>query len=103
GGLDGPPRAPPRKLRDCAGKPALERRCGNSLARDGLRGVAALPSDRRGGFAALERGWRRHTARRRTMANKGTMLVGTIGQGVMKSGDDGEAGSRAGRGQGMQS
>ena len=37
------------------------------------------------------------------MAKKGTILVGTIGQGVMTSGDDGESWTRAGVGQGMHS
>lgn len=37
------------------------------------------------------------------MAGKGIILVGTIGQGVMTSGDDGESWTRAGVGQGMHS
>jgi photosystem II stability/assembly factor-like uncharacterized protein len=37
------------------------------------------------------------------MAKKGTILVGTIGQGVMMSADDGETWSRASVGQGMHS
>src|SRR5215208_3289491 len=37
------------------------------------------------------------------MANKGTILVGTIGQGVMSSGDDGDTWGRATIGQGMHS
>ena len=37
------------------------------------------------------------------MANKGTILVGTIGQGVMASADDGESWTRAGVHQGMHS
>jgi len=37
------------------------------------------------------------------MANKGTILVGTVGQGVMKSADDGATWTRASVGQGMHS
>src|SRR5262249_61604890 len=37
------------------------------------------------------------------MANKGSILVGTIGQGIMMSADDGETWRRAGLGQGMHS
>src|SRR5207302_954989 len=37
------------------------------------------------------------------MANKGTILVGTIGQGVMMSADDGESWTRASVRQGMHS
>lgn len=37
------------------------------------------------------------------MASKGTILVGTIGQGVMASADDGESWTRAGVRQGMHS
>ncbi|HEY7648850.1 MAG TPA: hypothetical protein VID04_07565, partial [Methylomirabilota bacterium] len=37
------------------------------------------------------------------MAKKGSILVGTIGQGVMMSRDDGESWTRASVGQGMHS
>src|SRR5437660_6339872 len=37
------------------------------------------------------------------MARTGTILVGTIGQGVMTSADDGESWTRAGMSQGMHS
>ena len=37
------------------------------------------------------------------MTDKGTILVGTVGQGVMMSGDDGESWTRAGVRQGMHS
>ena len=37
------------------------------------------------------------------MGRKGTIVVGTIGQGVMRSADDGESWTRAGVGQGMHS
>src|SRR5215470_11347695 len=37
------------------------------------------------------------------MGKQGTILVGTIGQGVMTSGDDGETWTRAGLRQGMHS
>ena len=37
------------------------------------------------------------------MANRGSILVGTIGQGVMTSADDGQSWTRAGVRQGMHS
>src|SRR5262245_49624658 len=73
---------------------------------NGTRALSMRPESPRGAprapgvYSRTERAnpfdWRRWT-----MANKGSILVGTIGQGIMMSADDGETWRRAGLGQGM--